>query len=226
METSGTAPVSPSSDVRERLRTAPPRRRQSLESRLGRPIDQSQTSSQTISRTSNPPTVLLWNRPDPSGWGQYKTDMSTNLNMNTLTCRVDARRMMGGDGPTVSGLCQIPGVDWLLAEQEQFSFATTPRFVDLDGLHQDNTRSLTDVRLRARQLTPLSQRGKLLTENKPNNKHHKMYRQFSKPPCHAPVEYSRDYSRATSVEGDDRRYAGLKAPVGDSLVAAYDIPWI
>ena len=34
--------------------------------------------------------------------GQYKTDISTNLNMNTLTCRVDATRMMGGDGPTVS----------------------------------------------------------------------------------------------------------------------------
>ena len=49
-----------------------------------------------------------------------------------------------------------------------------------------------------------------------------MYRQFSKPPGQAPGEYSRDYSRATSVEGDDRRYAGLKAPVGDSLFAAYD----
>ena len=49
-----------------------------------------------------------------------------------------------------------------------------------------------------------------------------MYRQFSKPPGQAPDEYSRDYSRATSVEGDDRRYAGLKAPVGDSLFAAYD----
>ena len=84
------------------------------------------------------------------------------------------------------------------------------------------TRSLTDVCRRARELTPSSQRDKLLTENKPNNKHHKMYRQFSKPPGQAPGEYSRDYPRATSVEGDDRRYAGLKAPVGDSLFAAYD----
>ena len=49
-----------------------------------------------------------------------------------------------------------------------------------------------------------------------------MYRQFSKQPSQAPREYSRDYPRATSVEGDDRRYAGLKAPVGDSLFAAYD----
>ena len=52
----------------------------------------------------------------------------------------------------VSGLHRIPGVDWLLAEQEQFSSATTLRFVDLDGLPQDNifgpkiTRSATDVR--------------------------------------------------------------------------------
>ena len=56
---------------------------------------------------------------------------------------------MGGDGPTVSGLYRIPGVDWLLVEQEQFSSAITLRFVDLDGLPQDNTfgplntRSLT-----------------------------------------------------------------------------------
>ena len=104
METGATAPVAPSSDVRGRLGTAPPPRRQPLESR----------SSQTISRTSNPPatetptytgnpstgatpaeeiepsSVLLWNRPDPSGWGQYKTDMSTNLNMSTLKCRLKA----------------------------------------------------------------------------------------------------------------------------------------
>ena len=134
METGATAPFAPSSDVRERLGTAPPPRRQPLESRLGRPIDQSQTSSQTVARTSNPPatdpapagspltsatpaegidpnSVLLWNRPDPSGWGQYKTDMLANLNMNTLTCRADARKTMTGEGPTVSGLYRISGVD-------------------------------------------------------------------------------------------------------------------
>ena len=93
IETGATPPVDSSLDVREKLGTAPPTRRQTLESRLGRPIDQSQTSSQTISRTSNPPataipastgspstsatsaegiepsSVLLWNRPDPSGLG-------------------------------------------------------------------------------------------------------------------------------------------------------------
>ena len=37
-----------------------------------------------------------------------------------------------------------------------------------------------------------------------------------------PGEYSRDYPPVTSVEGDDRRYAGLMASVGDSLFAAYD----
>ena len=61
-----------------------------------------------------------------------------------------------------------------------------------------------------------------MAENKPNNKHNKLYRQFSKPPGQAPGEYSRDYPRATAVEGDDRRFGGLKAPVGDSLFAAYD----
>ena len=49
-----------------------------------------------------------------------------------------------------------------------------------------------------------------------------MYRQLSKPPGQAPGEYSRDYPRATPIEGDDRRYEGLKAPVRDSLFAAYD----
>ena len=39
--------------------------------------------------------------------------------------------MIGGDGPTVTRLDRIPGVDWLLEEQEQF------RFVDLDGLPQE-----------------------------------------------------------------------------------------
>ena len=48
-----------------------------------------------------------------------------------------------------------------------------------------------------------------------------MYRQITKPPVQAPGEYSRDYPRATSVEGDDRRYEELKALVGDSLFAAY-----
>ena len=253
METDTAAPVAPSSDVRDRLGTAPPPRRQPLESRLGRSVDQNQTSSQTVSRTNNPPatatpvfstsqstsavpaegvepsSVLLWNRPDPSGWGQYKTDMSARLNMSTLTCREDARRRIGGDGPTVTRLYRILGVDWLLAEQEQFSSATALRFVDLDGLPQENTfrplitRSLTDVRRRAWELTPPARKGKFLAENKSNNKHHKLYRQFSKPHGQAPGEYSRDYPRATSVEGDDRRYEGLKAPVGNSLFAVYDL---
>ena len=119
-------------------------------------------------------------------------------------------------------------MDWLLAEQEQFSSATTLRHVDLNGLPQDNTfgplntRSLTDVRRRARELTPPARKGKFLVESKPYHKHHKMNRQFAKPPAQAPSEYSRDYPRATSVEGDDKRYAGLKATIGDNLFAAYD----
>ena len=166
-----------------------------------------------------PNSVLLWNRPDSSGWGQYKTDMTAKLNMNTLTCREDARKMIGGEGPTVSRLYRIPGVDWLVAGQEQFSSATTLRYVDLNGLPQDstlgplNTRSLTDVRRRARELTPPARKGKFLAENKPNNKHHKMYRQFAKPPGQAPGEYSRDYPREIC------RADGTS---GDSLFAAYD----
>ena len=252
MESAATAPVAPSSNVREGLVTAPPPRTQPLKSRLGRSVDQNRNNSQTVSRRNDPPasanpasavgpstsavpaegvepgSVLLWNQSDPSHWGQYKTDMSTKLNMNTLTCREDAMRMIGGESPTVSRLYRIPGVDWLLAEQEQFSSTTTLRHADLNGLPQDNTfgplntRSLTDVRQRARELTPPTRKGKFQADNKPNNKHHKMYRQFAKPPGQTPGEYSRDYPRTTTVDGDDRRYGKLKAPVGDGLFAAYD----
>ena len=96
METGAAAPVAPSSDVRERLGTAPLPRRQPLESRLGRSIDQNQPRPHTVSRTSDPPTtatpastasqstsamplegvepssVLLWNRPDPSNWDNIR----------------------------------------------------------------------------------------------------------------------------------------------------------
>ena len=175
-----------------------------------------------------PGSVLLWNRSEPSHWGQYKTDMSAKLNMNTLTCREDAMKMIGGESPTVSRLYRIPGVDWLLPEQEQFSSTTTLRHADLNGLPQDNTfgtlntRSLTDVRQRARELTPPARKGKFQAENKPNNKHHKMYRQFAKPPDQTPGEYARDYPRTTTVDGDDKRYGKLEAPIGDGLFAAYD----
>ena len=154
METVVAAPTAPSSNVRERLGTAPPPRTQPLESRLGRSVVQNRNNSQTVSRRNDPPatanpapaagsstsavraegvepgSLLLWNRSDPSHWGQYKTDMSTKLNMNTLTCREDAMRMIGGESPTVSRLYRIPGVDWLLAEQEQFSSTTTLRHAD------------------------------------------------------------------------------------------------
>ena len=109
-------------------------------------------------------------------------------------CREDDRRRL-------PRLYRIPGVDWLLAEQEHFSSATTLRYVDLNGLPQDNTfgplntRSLTDVRQRVRELTPPARKGKILTENKPNNNHQKMYRQFAKPPSQAPGKFSRDYPR-------------------------------
>ena len=212
-ETVGAVTVAPSSNVRDRLGNAPPPRPQSIGSRLGRSVEQSnRNNSQTASRrndspattnpasTAGPSTItvpaegiesgsrLLWNRSDPSHWGQYKTDMSAKLNMNTLTCREDAMRMIGGESPTVSRLYRIPGVDWLLAEQEKFSSSTSLRHADLDGLPHDNTfgplntRSLTDVRDRTRERTPPVRKGKFQTENKPNNKHHKMYRQFAKPP--------------------------------------------
>ena len=48
-ETATAAPIAPSSNVRERLGTAPPPRTQPLESRLGRSVDQNRNNSQTVS---------------------------------------------------------------------------------------------------------------------------------------------------------------------------------
>ena len=90
METDVAAPIAPSSNVRERLGTAPPPRTQPLESRLGRSVVQNRNNSQTVSRRNDPPatanpasavgpsasaipaegvepgSLLLWNQSDPS----------------------------------------------------------------------------------------------------------------------------------------------------------------
>ena len=149
--------------------------------------------------------------------------------MNTLACRADAKKLLNGQDPTVSGLYRISGVDWLLAEEEQLSSATTLRLVDLEGLRRDNTmrplitRSLRDVRQQARERAPPSRKGKFLVENKPNNKHHKMCRQIvSKPPGQQAGDCSRDYPRMKSDEGDEKRYAHLESPKWDNMFAVYD----
>ena len=102
---------------------------------------------------------------------------------------------------------QVCGSRWVAPGQHH----GTPKYTIPDGCPSAT-----------RELAPALRRGKFTTENRLNNKHHKMYRQFSKPPGQFPGEYSREYPRATSVEGDDRRYRGLKIPMGDSLFAAYD----
>ena len=79
---------------------------------------------------------------------------------------------------------------------------------------------LLDIRRRVRELIPPLRKVKITTENKPNGKLHKMYCQISKPPGQLSVENSREYQRATSMEGDDRRYQGLETPRSDSLYAA------
>ena len=56
-ETGAAASVAPSSDVRERLGTAPPPRTQQLERRLGISVDQNRTSSQTVSWRNDQPAT-------------------------------------------------------------------------------------------------------------------------------------------------------------------------
>ena len=141
--------------------------------------------------------------------------MSAKLNMNTLTCREDAMRMTGGESPTVSRLYRIPGVDWLLAEQEKFSSSTSLRHVDLDGLPHDNTfgplttRSLTDVRDRTREKDTTCAQGQVPDgEQSPITNITRCTDSSLKPPGQTPGEYSRDYPRTTTVVGDDKRIRG------------------
>ena len=152
----------PSSDVRERLGTAPTPRGRSLENRHGTRGGPPQVAPQATTSTASQPTrapsaqrnsqadpaaiidrskisAVLWKRPGPSPCGRYKADMVIKLDMKTLTCHVDAKKMLNGHDPTVSGLYRIAGADWLLAEEEQFSSAATLRLVDLEGLPRDTT---------------------------------------------------------------------------------------
>ena len=84
--------------------------------------------------------------------------------------------MLNGLDPMVSGLYWIAGVDWFLADEEQFSSATTLRLADLEGLSRDNTMgplntlSLTDVRHQVREKAPPNRKGKFLVENRPISK--------------------------------------------------------
>ena len=138
----------PSSDMKERLGTTLASRVRSLENRLGTrcgppqgsPQETTSTAAQharmpQTQRKSQADTAAvmdtmkvndsLWNRPDPSPWGRYKADMTIKLNMKTLTCPADAKKVLNGHDSTVSALYRIAGVDWLLAEDEQFSSVTT-----------------------------------------------------------------------------------------------------
>ena len=63
--------------------------------------------------------------------GRFKADMAINLNMKTLIRQVDAKKMLNGHDPTVTGLYRIAGVDWLFAEDEKFSSTPTLRLLDL-----------------------------------------------------------------------------------------------
>ena len=83
--------------------------------------------------------------------------MAIKMFMKTLTYHANAKKMRIGHNPTVSGLYRIAGVDWVLAEEKQFSSATTLSLVDLDGFPRynttgpRNTTSLTVVRRQVRE---------------------------------------------------------------------------
>ena len=154
--------------------------------------------------------------------------MLAKLNMNTLACLSDAGRMMKRIGPAVSGLYRISGVNGLLAEQKAVQLCyhaqiPGPRWIASRQYHGTPEHAIPDgCPLEGLSVDPTSPKSKFVAEKKPNNKHHKMYRQFSKPQSQTPGEYSGDYYRAISVEGDDRRYNGLDTPKSDGLFAAYD----
>ena len=91
---------------------------------------------------------------------------------------------------------------------------------DLEGLLRVNImgplnkRSLTDVHHQEKEWATTIRKEKFLVENKPNNKHYKMYRQLAKPLGQSGGEYSSDYHRVSSVKGDEKIYAHLDSPKG------------
>ena len=80
-ETATAAPVAPSSNVRERLGTAPPPRTQPLESRLGRSVDQNRNNSQTVSRMSDPPATA-----NPASTAGPSTSAVATEQLNRAAC--------------------------------------------------------------------------------------------------------------------------------------------
>ena len=66
--------------------------------------------------------------------------------MMKMTYHADAEKTLKRNEHTVSSLYRIAGVDRLLAEEEQFSAATTLRLADLEGLPRDNTMGSLNTR--------------------------------------------------------------------------------
>ena len=122
----------------------------------------------------------------PYPWHLYKYDLM-KLNLQTVSFAADAMRMLTGARLSVSGLCSITGVDWLIAAGMNFSSTTALRFADLEGLPSNktmgpaNARPLQDVKLNHDEGNREEIPGRFLTTRAPIGQHVKMFRQVEHP---------------------------------------------
>ena len=108
------------SEALERLGGAPVRRTIHLRRRLGTVNQAVETTSGTSrsetttskSRKERRPdrSSLMWSRPMPSHWHDYKQNLM-KLNLQTVRFAADAKRMLNGAKLSVIGLYSIEGVD-------------------------------------------------------------------------------------------------------------------
>ena len=224
-------------DVQDRLGEAPMRRTIHSRRRIGtvNPTEETAGTSRSDTRSETRSTSreerrpsrgsLMWSRSIPSPWHVYKGELM-KLYLQRVSFIEDARSMLNGATLSVSGLCSITGVDWLIAASINFSSTTALRFAELEGLPSNNTmgpvnaRPLQDVRLNHDEGNREERPGRLLVTRAPIGQHVKMFRQVSSPPGHVK---ERIYPKLVNQDGDVQRYGGLKAIKKDETIfAAYD----
>ena len=132
-------------DVQDRLGKTPARRTIHPRRRIEpvNPVEETTSTSRSDTRSETTSTSreerrpgrgsLMWSRPIPSPWHVYKDELM-KLDLQRVSFIEDARRMLNGARLSVSRLCSISGVDWLIAASINFSSTTALRFADLEGL--------------------------------------------------------------------------------------------
>ena len=115
----------------------------------------------------------MWTSPRPSPCDLNKQDLM-KLNLQTVSFAADARRMLGDVTLSVNGLYLITLVDWLRADEINFSSTRALRLPDVEGLHSNKTmgpvkaRTLQDVKKNHDEKRQDDRRGMLIKKRATN----------------------------------------------------------